>query len=62
MWDSSCSCQIVSQEVRLMLKWFRENWLVTAIIGAITYCIHLVIEYVVVDSVLKLAGVSFSIL
>jgi len=45
-----------------MWRWIRKNWLATAIIGAITYCIHIVVEYVIVDTVLKYMGVSISIL
>jgi len=44
-----------------MFRWIRRNWLVTAIIGLVTYCIHIVVEYLIVDSVLKYAGITLSI-
>lgn len=45
-----------------MFRWIRKNWLMSAIIGLVMYTIHIVVEYLLVDSVLKLAGVSISIL
>jgi hypothetical protein len=45
-----------------MFRWIKRNWLVAAIVGLITYTIHILIEYLIVDSVLKYAGISIAIL
>lgn len=44
-----------------MMHWIRKNWFVSAIIGCVMYTLHLLVEYLVVDSVLKFVGVSISL-
>ena len=44
-----------------MIRWLRKNWFTSLIIGAIMYTIHIIVEYVIVDAVLKYAGITISI-
>jgi hypothetical protein len=45
-----------------MFQWIKRNWFVATIVGLITYTLHILVEYLIVDSVLKFVGVSISIL